>query len=89
MREGLIRDGGQVVFYDRLTESREEIGGEIAKQRGAIIVPSYDDPNIIAGQGTVGLEVAEQMEPYGSPLDHYITCAGGGGLMAGGGWLAA
>ncbi|MEO9970543.1 MAG: threonine/serine dehydratase [Hyphomonadaceae bacterium] len=81
--EGVRRDGGEVVFYDRLTESREEIGGKIAEERGAVIVPSYDDPFIIAGQGTVGLEVAEELDALGTPLDHYISCAGGGGLMAG------
>ena len=81
--EGVRRDNGEVVFYDRKTESREEIGGKIARDRRAIIVPSYDDPHIIAGQGTVGLEIAEEMDAQGTPLDHYISCAGGGGLMAG------
>jgi len=81
--DGVRRDGADVVFYDRLTESREKIGGKIADERGAIIVSSYDDPHIIAGQGTVGLEIAEEMNVRGTPLDHYITCAGGGGLMAG------
>lgn len=81
--EGVRRDGAEIVFYDRLTESREEIGGKIAEERGAIIVPSYDDPHVVAGQGTVGLEIAEEIELQGTPLDHYISCAGGGGLMAG------
>ena len=81
--EGVRRDGAEIVFYERLTESREEIGGKIAEDRGAIIVPSYDDPHIIAGQGTVGLEIAEGLDRIGVRLDHYISCAGGGGLMAG------
>ena len=81
--EGVRRDGAEIVFYDRLTESREEIGGEIASARGAVIVPSYDDPHIIAGQGTVGLELVEALAERGVKLDHYISCAGGGGLLAG------
>ena len=81
--DGVRADGAEIVFYDRLTESREEIGGVIADKRGAIIVPSYDDPHIIAGQGTAGLEFAEDLAAQGVELDHYISCAGGGGLMAG------
>ncbi|MEL7481659.1 MAG: threonine/serine dehydratase [Pseudomonadota bacterium] len=81
--DGVVADGAEVRFYDRLTESREEIAAEIAKKRGALIVPSYDDPDIIAGQGTAGLELACETVGTGRALDHFICCAGGGGLMAG------
>lgn len=81
--QGVRADGAEIVFYDRLTESREEIGGKIADERGAIIVPSYDDPHVIAGQGTAGLEFAEDLAESGVSLDHYISCAGGGGLLGG------
>lgn len=75
--------GAEVVFYDRETESREEIGENLAAERGATLVPSYDDPLIIAGQGTVGLELAAQAEDMGVPLDAVIIPCGGGGLSSG------
>ena len=78
--DGVRRDGAEIHLYDRETESREDIAAEIAAQRGAVIVPSFDDPHIIAGQGTVGLEFARQLD---APLDHLICCAGGGGLISG------
>ena len=81
--DGVRADGGEVCLYDRTTESREEIATRIASERGAVLVPSYDDPDIIAGQGTAGLEFAEQMAEAGTPLDHLICCAGGGGLITG------
>lgn len=80
---GVLADGGEVRKYDRSHESREEIAASIAKDRGAVLVPSYDDGNIIAGQGTAGLEFIEDLAMRGIALDHYISCAGGGGLMAG------
>ncbi|WP_026940638.1 threonine ammonia-lyase [Hellea balneolensis] len=76
---GVLNDGATIISYDRLTESREEIAREISKQEGRIIVPSYDDPYIISGQGTVGLEIARS----GISFDALITCMGGGGLCAG------
>lgn len=81
--EGVRADGGEVVLYDRNTESREEISARIAAERGAIVVPSYDDRHIIAGQGTAGLEFVRQMEAMGETLDHLICCTGGGGLITG------
>ena len=54
--------GAEVVFYDRMTESREAIAARLAGERGAIIVPAYDDADIIAGQGTAGLELARQAQ---------------------------
>ncbi|MFN4225792.1 MAG: threonine/serine dehydratase [Hyphomonas sp.] len=81
--DGVRADGGEVVLYDRNAESREEISKRIASERGAIVVPSYDDRHIIAGQGTAGLEFARQMEAMGERLDHLICCTGGGGLITG------
>lgn len=76
---GVLRDGATIVSYDRLTESREGIAAEIAARDGRTIVPSYDDPYIIAGQGTMGLEIARS----GIGFDALVTCLGGGGLCAG------
>jgi len=75
--------GAEVRFYDRLTESREAISAAAAAERGAIVVPAFDDPHIIAGQGTVGLELAHQAQALGASLDVAIAPIGGGGLMAG------
>jgi threonine dehydratase len=75
--------GAQIVFYDRATENRETIAARIAGERGAILIPSYDDEAIIAGQGTVGLELARQAEALGVTLGLVATPIGGGGLMAG------
>ena len=76
---GVIGDNGIIHFYDRYTESREEIAEHLSKKYGYIYVPSFDDPYIIAGQGTIGLEIANS----GIPFDGLITCLGGGGLCAG------
>lgn len=75
--------GAEVVLYDRESESREKIAIALAAKRGATIVPSFDDPHIIAGQGTAGLELAQQMAVFGAPLDALLVCCGGGGLVAG------
>ena len=81
--DGVEADGAEIHFYDRDTESREEIAAQIAEARGAIVVPSFDDADIIAGQGTAGLEFASQMAERDAPLNHLICCAGGGGLITG------
>jgi len=81
--DGVIRDGAQIVFYERATESREEIAAEIARQDGRIIVPSYDDPYIIAGQGTVGIEIINEFKELRRNPDAVIMPMGGGGLCAG------
>jgi len=81
--DGVIRDGAEIVFYDRLTESREEISAQIARRDGRIIVPSFDDPFIIAGQGTTGLEIIAEAKERNISLDAVITPMGGGGLCAG------
>jgi threonine dehydratase len=75
--------GAEVIEYDRLHESREAIAARLAAERGAVLVPSFDDPDIIAGQGTVGLEMLEQASDLGATLDDVVVCASGGGLVAG------
>lgn len=75
--------GAEVVTYDRLRQSREQIAARLAADLGAVLVPSFDDPDIIAGQGTVGLEIAEQAAELDMALDDVIVCTSGGGLVAG------
>ena len=75
--------GAEVVLYDRYTQSREAISAELARERGAVLVPSFDDPFIIAGQGTVGLEAARQLEAAGARADVLACPVSGGGLIAG------
>ena len=75
--------GARVVTYDRLRESRERIGDAIAAETGAVLVKPYDDPLVMAGQGTLGLEIAEQAEAAGVRLGAAVVCCGGGGLVAG------
>lgn len=76
--------GAEIVFYDRARESREDIGRAIAGRSGAAIVAPYDDPRVIAGQGTVALEMIEQVRELGvDKLDAVLTPVGGGGLIAG------
>ena len=75
--------GAEIVTYDRYTESREAIATQLCETRGAMLVPSYDDPYIIAGQGTVGLEILQQAEELGVTIGAVVTNCGGGGLTAG------
>ncbi|HXZ01327.1 MAG TPA: threonine/serine dehydratase [Stellaceae bacterium] len=75
--------GAEVVLYDRWGESREAIGARLAAERGASLVPPYDDARVIAGQGTVGLEIAAQAAALGARLDALVVPASGGGLVAG------
>jgi threonine dehydratase len=75
--------GAEIVTYDRFGENREEIGARIAAERGATVVRPYDDPGVIAGQGTIGLEIAEQAAELGATLDAVLVCCGGGGLVSG------
>ena len=76
-------DGAEVIFYDRLTESREAIGGAIASERGATVVPPFDDRHVIAGQGTAGLEAVADLDALGHAADLALVCCGGGGLASG------
>lgn len=71
--------GAEVVLYDRTTEDRDAIGARLAKERGLVLIKPYDEPEVIAGQGTIGLEIAEQVQ--GDAL--VLTCCGGGGLTSG------
>lgn len=75
--------GAEIILYDPLTEVREVLGAKLAEERGSVLVPSYEDFYIIAGQGTSALEVVEDMEAGGGKLDAYLVGAGGGGLIAG------
>src|SRR5262249_10056329 len=70
--------GAEVVLYDRARDDREAIAAKLAAQRGAVIVPPFDDPDIIAGQGTVGLEIHRQARARGVDLDAALIPAGGG-----------
>ena len=82
-REATLRLGGEIVPYDRYTGDREAIARALAAETGAAIVPSYDHPHIIAGQGTVGLEMSEQAADIGLEPDRVLICCGGGGLTSG------
>jgi threonine dehydratase len=77
------RSGAEVVLYDRDTEDREEIACRLCGERGAVFVPPYDHPDIIAGQGTAGLELYEQATAAGARLDAVLAPASGGGLVSG------
>lgn len=81
--EGVLRDNAEIFYYNRYTEIREEIAADVVAARRAVLVPSYDDRHVIAGQGTAGLEFVQDMLAAGQTVDHYISCAGGGGLLAG------
>lgn len=75
--------GAEVRFYDRLTEDRAALAAMIAVERGAIVVPAFDDPHIIAGQGTVGLEMIAQAGALGASFDALLAPVSGGGLLGG------
>ncbi|UUV06737.1 threonine/serine dehydratase [Ruegeria sp. YS9] len=75
--------GGEVVLYDRANESREEIGEAIAAERGLTLIRPYDEPQVIAGQGTTGLEIARQAAEIGVSQADVLICCGGGGLTSG------
>src|SRR6476661_4886718 len=82
--DGVIAFGGEVRMYDRYAESREAIGEEIAASRGSILVRPFDDPWVIEGQGTTGLEIVEQAAALGvGRIDQLLCGASGGGLIAG------
>jgi len=71
--------GGEVVLYDRDREDREEIGRRLARDRGLTLIPPYDHPHVIAGQGTAALELIEEV----GALDYVVAPCGGGGLLSG------
>jgi threonine dehydratase len=78
--DGTRAEGAEIIFFDRYRESREAIAERISKETGATVVPSFDDVHIVAGQGTVGLEILEQMPE--APTRIVVPC-GGGGLASG------
>lgn len=75
--------GAEVVLYDRDTEDRDVIGSALAKERDLTLIRPFDDPNVIAGQGTAGLEIAEQVAVHGVTQADVLVCCGGGGLTSG------
>jgi threonine dehydratase len=78
--EGTRIEGAEIVFYDRRSESREAIAARISEETGAVVVPSFDDPAIVAGQGTAGLEIVDQL---GRAPRRIVVPCGGGGLASG------
>ncbi len=75
--------GAEVVLYDRASENRDTIGADLAQSRGLTLIKPFDDPLVIAGQGSVGLEIAEQAAQEGVSSADVLVCCGGGGLSAG------
>ncbi len=75
--------GAEVALYDRAIEKREEIGEGIAAERGLTLIRPYDEPQVIAGQGTTGLEIAQQAADLGVTQADVLVCCGGGGLTSG------
>lgn len=75
--------GAEVVLYDRRTESREEIASKLLDERGATLIRPFDDPQIIAGQGTCGREIFEEADFQGLSINAVLVCCGGGGLTSG------
>lgn len=81
--DGTRRLGAKVVTYDRASEDRDSIAGELCSRSGATFVHPYNNPDVIAGQGTAGLEIAEDLAALGLSCDAALMCTGGGGLTAG------
>jgi len=77
------RSGAKVIEYDRYTQDREELTRQHAHETGTIMIHPYEHHDVIAGQGTVGLESCMDVQKLGLVADHFLVCAGGGGLMAG------
>jgi threonine dehydratase len=81
--ESTRRWGAEITFFDRLTTDRDALGNQLAEQRGAALIPPFDHPDVIAGQGTVAVELIEDAEAAGLHLDALAVCTGGGGLVGG------
>ena len=75
--------GAEVIGYDRATEKREDIGEKLANERGLTLIKPYDEPEVIAGQGTTGIEIADQAKELGISKADVLVCCGGGGLTSG------
>ncbi|XBQ15741.1 MAG: threonine/serine dehydratase [Oceanicaulis sp.] len=82
-KAGVLARGAQLRLYDRETESREAIAQELCERSGAALIPSFDHPDIIAGQGTSGLEIFDDLHALGVAADRLVCCVGGGGLIGG------
>lgn len=82
-KAGVLARGAQIRAYDRETESRVEIAQALCDASGAALIPSFDHPDVIAGQGTCGLEVFQTLDAMGEQADQLVCCVGGGGLLAG------
>ena len=81
--EGTRALGADIVSYDRERDSREAIAGKLAAERGATLVPAFDDPQVVAGQGTVGLELMQQARELDATPDQVLCACSGGGLVSG------
>lgn len=81
--EGVVKSGGKIKFYDRFKENRETIAKSLVKELKGILIPPYDDFNIIHGQGTIGLESINQLKELNVIPDLVLCCCGGGGLISG------
>lgn len=75
--------GAEVVLYDRATEDRDAIGAALSSERGLTLIKPYDEPQVIAGQGSIGLEIAEDAAALGIDRADVLVCCGGGGLTSG------
>jgi threonine dehydratase len=75
--------GAEVILYDRYREDRDRIAADLVERRGMTLVKPFDDPFVVAGQGTCGLEILAQAAALGARLDRVLVCCGGGGLSAG------
>jgi threonine dehydratase len=75
--------GAEVVLYDRGSEDRDVIGNRLSQDRGLTLIKPYDEPEVIAGQGTCGLEIAEQAKEHGISQAQVLVCCGGGGFASG------
>lgn len=75
--------GAEIVTYDRATDDRDALGARLAQDRGLTLIKPFDDPQVIAGQGTAGLEIAEQAAAVGVSEADVLVCCGGGGLTSG------
>ncbi|MBO1074009.1 threonine ammonia-lyase [Roseomonas marmotae] len=81
--ESTRRWGAEITFFDRATTDRETLAQRLAEERGGTVLPPFDHPDVIAGQGTLALELAEDAAAAGLSLDMLAVCTGGGGLVAG------
>lgn len=77
------RSGADIIFYDRETEDRDQVTAEVIDEKGGTLVHPFNHPHVIAGQGTVGLEIAEDLNNMDQEPDRVLVCTGGGGLTAG------